>query len=248
MAGSGTIACGLAGLAAAHGLEVVLWARSETSRARTCAILGHAVEVVTGPSALAGATFLVEAVAEEHDAKASVLDALARISAPDAVLATTTSSLDLAELAEHIGGQERFVALHVFNPVAKMKLVELAFLPGTGAQARERTRALCAALGKEGIEVPVLPGFVVNRLLFPFLFSAVELLEQTGMDPTDLDACLRLGAGHPLGPLALLDLVGLDVSAAIGDALGVPVPARIRALVDEGALGRKTGRGLHLHE
>lgn len=248
MAGSGTIACGLAGLAASHGLDVVLWARSETSRARACATLGGGIEVVTDPAALSRATFIVEAVAEDHDAKAGILEALAAVAAPDAVLATTTSSLDLAELAGHVGGEERFVALHVFNPVAKMRLVELAFLPGTAAGPRERARQLCVALGKEGVEVPVLPGFVVNRLLFPFLFSAVDLLEQTGMDPRALDTCLKLGAGHPLGPLALLDLVGLDVSAAIGDALGIPVPARIRALVAEGALGRKTGRGLHVHE
>ena len=90
-----------------------------------------------------------------------------------------------------------------------------------------------------------IPGFVVNRLLFPFLFSAVRLLEETGMRPEDIDTCMTLGAGHPMGPLALLDLVGLDVSEAIGETIGEPVPERIYELIADGALGRKTGRGFH---
>jgi 3-hydroxyacyl-CoA dehydrogenase len=95
------------------------------------------------------------------------------------------------------------------------------------------------------VEVPDVPGFVVNRLLFPYLFAAVRLLDEGGLEPAAVDACMKLGAGHPLGPLALLDLVGLDVAVAIGDALHVEVPARVRALVDAGALGRKTGRGFY---
>ncbi|HEV8151520.1 MAG TPA: 3-hydroxyacyl-CoA dehydrogenase family protein, partial [Solirubrobacteraceae bacterium] len=88
-------------------------------------------------------------------------------------------------------------------------------------------------------------GFVVNRLLFPYLFSAVELMESTGLEPAAIDQCMTLGAGHPMGPLALLDFVGLDVAVAIGDEIGAPPPERLRALVAEGALGRKTGRGLY---
>ena len=90
-----------------------------------------------------------------------------------------------------------------------------------------------------------MPGFVVNRLLFPYLFSAVRLLEETDMEPTDIDTCMQLGAGHPMGPLALLDLVGLDVSAAIGETIGEHVPDRVKVLIAEGALGRKSGRGFH---
>ncbi len=93
--------------------------------------------------------------------------------------------------------------------------------------------------------VPDVPGFVVNRLLFPYLFSAVRLLEETGMPAEDIDTCMKLGAGHPMGPLALLDLVGLDVSQAIGETLGEQVPQRIEQLIGEGALGRKSGRGFH---
>jgi len=105
--------------------------------------------------------------------------------------------------------------------------------------------ALCENFEKTPVEVPDVPGFVVNRLLFPYLFNAVRLLEETGMDPADIDTCMKLGAGHPMGPLALLDLVGLDVSKAIGETIGEPIPLRVEQLIGEGALGRKSGRGLH---
>ena len=112
----------------------------------------------------------------------------------------------------------------MFNPVPKMELVELAFPPAASEQTRERARALCEALGKTAVEVPDTAGFVVNRLLFPYLFEAVRLMERTGLEPEAIDTCMRLGAGHPLGPLALLDLVGLDVAAAIGRSIGAEVP------------------------
>ena len=124
-----------------------------------------------------------------------------------------------------------------------MKLIELIFPRSAGADTRSRAVALCETFEKIPVEVPDLPGFVVNRLLFPYLFSAVRLLEETGMDPLDIDTCMRLGAGHPMGPLALLDLVGLDVSKAIGETIGERAPERVDHLIDEGALGRKTGHG-----
>jgi 3-hydroxybutyryl-CoA dehydrogenase len=256
IAGSGAIACGLAATAARHG-EVVLWARSDGSaeRARAevekvCGRLSGAVNarhVVVGTDldALAGATVLVEAVVEEHDAKAELLARMAAVAGPDALLATTTSSLSVSDLAAASGIPERFVGLHVFNPVPKMKLVELAFAPEATEATRERALALCHDLGKTPVEVPDLPGFVVNRLLFPYLFSAVEYLEETGLEPKAIDECMTLGTGQPMGPLALLDFVGLDVSQAIGEAIGADVPQRLRALVDEGALGRKAGRGFY---
>jgi len=182
-------------------------------------------------------------VAEDLVAKGTVLAQLGASAPPDAVLATTTSSLSVTELARASGQPERFAGLHVFNPVPKMKLVELAFPAEASAETRARARALCEQLGKTAVEVPDMPGFVVNRLLFPFLFSAVALLEESGLEPEALDSCLTLGAGHPLGPLRLLDLVGLDVAQAIGEAIGTPVPERLRALVAEGALGRKARRG-----
>jgi 3-hydroxybutyryl-CoA dehydrogenase len=96
--------------------------------------------------------------------------------------------------------------------------------------------------------VPDCAGFVVNRLLFPFLFDAVRFADENGMAPADVDACLTLGAGHPMGPLALLDYVGLDVAMAIGESLGVEVPERVRALVAEGAVGKKAGRGFYTYD
>ena len=95
------------------------------------------------------------------------------------------------------------------------------------------------------MEVPDIPGFVVNRLLFPYLFSAVDFMVQTGMEPADVDRCMTLGAGMPMGPIALLDFVGLDVSQAIGEEIGAAVPARLTELVQSGALGRKTRRGFY---
>ena len=112
---------------------------------------------------------------------------------------------------------------------------------------RSRTLALCETFEKTPVEVPDTPGFVVNRLLFPYLFNAVRLLEETAMEPADIDTCMRLGAGHPMGPLALLDLVGLDVSRAIGERLGERVPPRLDQLIGEGALGRKSSRGFHAY-
>lgn len=258
IAGSGAIACGLAAVAAQHG-NVLLWARSEGSAERArgavakwCGKLSEEpiadrVTVVSDIAELAPATFLVEATAEDYDVKGGVLAELGRVSGDDAVLATTTSSLSVSKLAETSGRPDRFVGLHVFNPVPKMALIELAYAPAAVTPVRERARALCADLGKTAVEVPDIPGFVVNRLLFPFLFSAVELMEQTGLEPNAVDECMRLGAGHPMGPLALLDYVGLDVSKAIGEAIGSPVPKTIEQLVAAGHLGKKSGKGLHAY-
>jgi 3-hydroxybutyryl-CoA dehydrogenase len=254
--GSGAIACGLAATAAHHG-PVLLLARSrdsaERARAtveRTLSRLGadvdpEHVQIVTDPDALAEATFVVEAVVEDHEIKARLLGELNRILGPEALLASTTSSLSVQRLADASGRPERFVGLHVFNPVTKMKLVELIFPTAATEDTRRRALALCETFEKTPVEVPDVPGFVVNRLLFPYLFSAVRLLEETGMDAADVDTCMQLGAGHPLGPLALLDLVGLDVSRAIGETIDETVPPRVISLLDEGALGRKSGRGFH---
>ncbi len=254
--GSGAIACGLASTAAHHG-PVQLLARSQSSaeRARatvekTLARLGadvdpEHVEIVTDPQELAGEEFVVEAIVEDHDMKAGLLAELDAILDADAILASTTSSLSIERLAQASGRADRFVGLHVFNPVTRMKLVELIFPTSASERTRERALALCETFEKTPVVVPDVPGFVVNRLLFPYLFSAVRLLEETGMEPADVDTCMRLGAGHPMGPLALLDLVGLDVAQAIGETIGTDVPPRVQQLIGEGALGRKSARGFH---
>lgn len=201
------------------------------------------VQIVTDVATLADASFAVEAVVEDHDIKAGVLSELNGILDESAVLASTTSSLSVERLAQECGRPERFLGLHVFNPVTRMKLVELVFPSGASQETRSRALALCETFEKTPVEVPDVPGFVVNRLLFPYLFSAVRLLEETGMEAEDVDTCMKLGAGHPMGPLALLDLVGLDVSKAIGETIGQEIPPRVEDLIAEGALGRKTKRG-----
>jgi 3-hydroxybutyryl-CoA dehydrogenase len=256
--GSGAIACGLAAAAARHG-EVVLWARSDDSAQRARATVdkncgrlsgevnAEHVKIVQNLSALNNATAIIEAVVEDVDAKATLWRDLARVADDDALLGSTTSSLSVAELAGASGAPERFVGLHVFNPVPKMKLVELAFPQEASAKTRERATALCEGLGKTAVIVPDIPGFVVNRLLFPYLFSAVALQEETGLAAESIDTCMQLGAGHPMGPLALLDFVGLDVAQAIGEAIGAAVPTSLTTLVGEGALGRKSGRGFYAY-
>ncbi|MEA2142262.1 MAG: 3-hydroxybutyryl-CoA dehydrogenase, partial [Solirubrobacteraceae bacterium] len=255
IAGSGAIATGLAACATQTPGHL-LWARSDASAARAtkaiakaCERLGEGydaanVTVSTELDALADATFLVEAITEDTALKSELLQRLGDLAADDAVLSTTTSSLSVSELAAASGIAERFVGLHVFNPVPRMKLVELAYPDAATDATRERAAALCAELGKEAVDVPDLAGFVVNRLLFPYLFSAVDFMEQTGLPPASIDTCMQLGAAHPMGPIALLDYIGLDVSVAIGDAIGADVPQSLRDRCAEGALGRKAGRGL----
>jgi 3-hydroxybutyryl-CoA dehydrogenase len=258
VAGSGAIACGLAAVAARGG-EVVLWARSDASaekaRGRIAKLIERCgwevaseVEVTTDVARLCEhATYVVEAIVEERDDKVGLIERLTPYLADDAILSTTTSSLSIEDLAAASGRADRFAGLHVFNPVTKMDLIELVFPEAASQRTRDRSFTLCEQLGKTAVEVPDLPGFVVNRLLFPFLFEAVRLREETGLEPAAVDSCLQLGAGHPMGPLALLDLVGLDVAQSIGITIGADVPERIDALVAEGALGRKSGRGFYTY-
>jgi len=242
--GSGAIACGLA-RAAGDAFEVVVWARSEGSAERACEAVEAAATVVTELEELGSADVVVEAVAEDPALKAELHGRLGALLPEQALLATTTSALSVSELAAASGRPDRFAAVHVFNPVEKMDLVELGFPSEATESTRRRFHELCRELGKTAVEVPDSAGFVVNRLLFPYLFDAVRLLERIDLEADALDTCMRLGAGHPMGPLALLDFVGLDVAAAIGEAIGADVPPRLHELIAAGRLGRKTGAGFY---
>jgi 3-hydroxybutyryl-CoA dehydrogenase len=244
--------------------DTILLARSEASAWRAeekvvaaCAKIEGAeparLRVTTDPKDLADCDVVVEAVIEEVEPKGEVLSAVAE-ACPNADLATTTSSLSIAAIADAAKIEGRLFGLHVFNPVPRMKLVEVCF-PANGEETREKALAWCAALGKTAVEVPDQAGFVVNRLLFPYLFDAVRMVERTGMEAGEVDACMKLGAGHPMGPLALLDFVGLDVAEAIGDALFADSgdaahkpPGLMVEMVGEEKLGRKSGAGFYSYD
>ena len=264
IAGSGTIATGLAACATIAS-KVLLLARSDASAWRAeeqahslCAKLegGDAkrVKVTTAPADLADCDLVVEAVIEELEPKAELFRSVGE-AAGDADLATTTSSLSIDELASAGGHPDRTFGLHPFNPVIRMELIELCIPEAARAEIAGRARTWCESIGKTVVEVPNEPGFVVNRLLFPYLFDAVRLMEQTGMEPEEVDRCMTLGANYPMGPLALLDLIGADVAVAIGEALYADSqeehhrpPGRLVALVDQGKLGRKSGAGFYEYD
>ncbi len=261
IAGSGTIACGLAACASVAS-KVLLLARSDASAWKAeeqatslCAKLDGAdanrIKLTTEAADLADCDVVVEAVIEELEPKAELLRSVGDTAA-GADLASTTSSLSLDGLGERSGHADRVFGLHPFNPVARMELVELCFPEAARDEIAPRARAWCESIGKTVVEVPNEPGFVVNRLLFPYLFDAVRLMEQTGMAAQDVDRCMTLGANYPMGPLGLLDLIGIDVAVAIGEALYADSeeqhhrpPGRLIALVDEGKLGRKSGAGFY---
>ena len=237
IAGSGAIACGLAATAAHHG-PVLLLARSTDSAERARATVEKTlsrleaevdpahVQIVTDAQALAGATFVVEAVVEDHDVKAGPAGRARLHRRPGGDprqhhLLAVDRAPGRGERAPRAVPRPARVQPRHADEAGRADLPEAA-----SEETRSRALALCEAFEKTPVEVPDVPGFVVNRLLFPYLFSAVRLVEETGMDPADVDTCMKLGAGHPMGPLALLDLVGLDVSKAIGETIGETIPPR----------------------
>ena len=244
--GSGAIARGLAKVAADHH-DVVVWARSEASAETAEAKVGEAASVVTDLAELADCDVVVEAVTEDEAIKSELLGRLGA-RAPGGHAARHHDLLAVGRNARR-GERPR-------RPLRRAPRVQPggqdgaggALLPAGGHRADPGVlpRPL-QRFEKTAVEVPDSAGFVVNRLLFPYLFDAVRLLERGGLDAEGVDTCMKLGAGHPLGPLALLDFVGLDVSAAIGESIGAEVPDRLRELVAEGKLGRKSGEGFFVY-
>lgn len=243
--GSGTIAVGIL-RTVARATSACALVRSHASAERLRAKLAdcpHPVSVSEQPELLADCSFVIEAVAEDLAVKREVL-ALADAVVPDgALLASTTSSLLLSDLSPACPEHGPVVGFHPFTPVQRMDVIEVAFTDDADDSSRRRTVALCEAIGKEPVEVPATAGYVVNRVLFPYLFAAVELASATDLAPEVVDRCITGGIAHPIGPFAVLDLIGLDIALRIGRSLKLTVPQRLEELVARGDLGRKTGRG-----
>jgi 3-hydroxybutyryl-CoA dehydrogenase len=204
----------------------------------------------TDRDALAGCDLVVESIAEDVAAKRALFADLA-LRLPHAALATNTSTLRLAELCD-AADVERFLGLHFFSPVPAMTLVEVATMPGTRADVLAAATGFVAALGKTAVPVLDSAGFVVNRLLVPYLIGAIAAFGQ-GLAPAPaIDTAMKLGCGHPMGPLALSDLIGLDIVYAMAkllfkefdDARYAPPPL-LRRLVQNGHLGKKSGLGFY---
>ncbi|MHA4815044.1 3-hydroxyacyl-CoA dehydrogenase family protein [Streptomyces aculeolatus] len=199
----------------------------------------------------AGLELVVEAVPEDAGLKARVLAGAERAVGPDAVLATNTSSLSVAELAAALGRPGRFLGMHFFNPVPASELVELVTAPETGGEALAAARGWVRTLGKTAVVVRDSPGFASSRLGVALGLEAIRMAEEGVAAPADIDTAMELGYRHPMGPLRLTDLVGLDVRLAIAEHLCRTLgerfapPELLRAKVARGELGRKTGQGFY---
>jgi 3-hydroxybutyryl-CoA dehydrogenase len=200
---------------------------------------------------LAGCDLVIEAIVEELDPKRELFAALGRI-VPDAVLATNTSALSVTEIAAAAARPERVCGLHFFNPAPLLPLVEVIRTELTDDDVYETAFAFAGRLGKTPIRCNDTPGFVVNRVLIPLLNDCIRVLDEARVTPEDLDTGMRNGAGWPMGPCQLVDLVGVDIhvhaSEALFDALREPrmaPPPRLVRMAQAGLLGRKTGRGFY---
>jgi len=199
----------------------------------------------------AGAQLAVEAIVERAEVKKLLFAELSKLLAPGAVLASNTSSISITEIASATTNPQRVVGMHFFNPATVMKLVEVIRGAFTSDETFALVKAEAEAIGKTPVEVNEAPGFVVNRLLIPMLNEAVGIWAEGVASAADIDAAMKLGCNHPMGPLALADLVGLDVVLSImetlhretGDGKYRPHP-KLRQLVRAGTLGRKTGKGV----
>jgi 3-hydroxybutyryl-CoA dehydrogenase len=201
---------------------------------------------------LADCDLVIEVVVESLAAKREVFQALDAACAPHAIFASNTSSLSITEMAATTKRGDRFVGLHFFNPVPLMKLVEVVRSPLTSPEAFEQAAAFAASLGKTPVRASDKTGFVVNRLLVPYLLDAIRALEEGVGSVVDIDEGMRLGCGHPMGPLALLDFVGLDTTYSIANIMfdefrekRFAPPPLLKRMVQAGLFGRKSGKGFY---
>lgn len=273
--GTGTMGAGLVEVAAKAGLEVVCRARSADSLGKVknavskssakaverskiskedADALIERITFTTEFDAIADADLVIESVAEDLSLKRELFAEIDRFAKKEAILGTGTSSLPVIEIAAATTRPERVVGIHFFNPAAIMKLVELVRTVATSAQTLADARAAVSAMGKHPVFCEDRAGFIVNRLLFPYLNDAVKMVESGYASAEDIDSAMRLGCRHPMGPLALIDLVGLDVSHEILRSLHVefrepafaPAPL-LEHMVKAGYLGRKAGRGFNTY-
>jgi 3-hydroxybutyryl-CoA dehydrogenase len=201
---------------------------------------------------LAECELVIEAVVESIEAKREVFQALDKLVAPSAVLASNTSSLSITEIAAATGRPERVLGLHFFNPVPLMKLVEIIRALPTNEPAFEAAKGFVERIGKTAVVAKDTPGFVVNRLLVPYLLDAVRVFESGVASKEDIDNGMKLGCGYPMGPLTLLDFVGLDTTYYIANIMfeefkqpQYAAPPLLKRMVLAGYMGRKSGRGFY---
>jgi 3-hydroxybutyryl-CoA dehydrogenase len=273
VAGSGTMGAGIAEVAARAGFEVVLRSRSQAgadkARGRVAKSLERDVEkgklgtedcegilsrlrLTTDLDDFGLCDLVIESVVEDLDTKRKLFAAIDRRCGEDAVLATNTSTLGVAELAAATRRPQQVVGTHFFNPATKMPLVEIVRTDAADAEAVELARRFAEECGKQPVTVKDRAGFIVNALLFPYLNTAVAMLERGTASKEDIDAAMRGGTGVPMGPFELLDLIGIDTSVAALEALhadqgnAATVPARtLQKMVDDGKLGKKSGEGFY---
>jgi len=210
------------------------------------------LSLTTDLAAFAGCDLVIEAIVEDLDAKKALFSELERIVRPDAIVATNTSALSVTEIASATSSPERVVGMHFFNPAPLMPLVEIVRAELSSDEAVDAAHAVGERLGKRPIRCHDTPGFVVNRILIPLLNDCIRVLDEARISPEDLDTAMTAGAGWPMGPCALVDLVGIDIhvhaSEALYDKLREPrmaPPPRIVAMRNAGLLGRKSGRGFY---
>jgi 3-hydroxybutyryl-CoA dehydrogenase len=274
--GLGTMGAGIAQVCAQAGVETVGVEVSddlvERARERISYYLGRGVEkgrlsgeerdaalgrlqLSTSRTDLAGCDLVIEAIVEDAEAKRALFAELDTIVADDAVLATNTSALSVTDLARATARPERVVGMHFFNPAPVLPLVEVVRTELAADEPYARAFAFAERIGKQPIRCADTPGFVVNRILIPLLNDCVRVLDEAGVSPDDLDKAMRFGVNWPIGPCALLDLIGIDIhvhaSEALYAALGEPrmaPPHRLVEMAAAGQLGRKSGRGFFAYD
>ena len=273
--GAGTMGNGIAQLCAVSGLDVVMVDISDAALQKGVATVSGSldrlikkekmteadkaaalarIQTSTDYAAFKGAQIVIEAATENYDLKVKILKQLDDIVAPEVIIASNTSSISITQLAAATSRADRFIGMHFFNPVPLMALVEIIRGLQTSDATHAEVKALSDKLGKTPITVKNAPGFVVNRILVPMINEAFFVLADGLATAEDIDAGMKLGCNHPIGPLALADMVGLDVCLAVmevylkdyGDSKYRPCPL-LKEMVAAGRLGRKTGQGVYTY-